>query len=138
MFMLSPKQVESNYNKNEPCEQDCSWIIKFSYCLNSGYCKYGIIIFSTQTQNGRTRSTHEEKNVWSVHLLPLFNKSWFKLDVFSRRVSFPFEWGKATFPRSRRRHGDTNFSKLVNLCPVKKFPLTSTPVWLPPTLAHLF
>ena len=43
--MSSFKQAESNYGKKEPCEQGCSQIIKFSHCLNFGYCKYGIIIF---------------------------------------------------------------------------------------------
>ena len=45
MTMLSFKQVESNYGKKDPCEQSCSWIIKFSHCLNFGYSKHGIIIF---------------------------------------------------------------------------------------------
>ena len=46
MTMLSFKQVESNYGKRGSCERGCSWIIKFSHCLNFGYCQYGIIIFS--------------------------------------------------------------------------------------------
>ena len=52
MTMLSFKEVESNYGKREPCERGCSWIIKFSHCLNFGYRKYGII-FSIPTQNGQ-------------------------------------------------------------------------------------
>ena len=53
LTMLSFKQVKSNYGKKDPpCKQACSWIIKFSYCLNFGYCKVGIIIFSMQTQDG--------------------------------------------------------------------------------------
>ena len=59
MTMPSFKQVESNYNKKEPCEQR-SWIIKFSHCLNFGYRKY-CIIFSIQTQNGCTNCMHEGK-----------------------------------------------------------------------------
>ena len=62
MTMLSFKQVKSNYGKKEPCEQRCCWIIKFSHCLNLGYRKYGIIIFSIQTQNGCTLCRHKEKN----------------------------------------------------------------------------
>ena len=34
MTMPSFKQVESNYGKKESCERGCSWIIKFSHCLN--------------------------------------------------------------------------------------------------------
>ena len=37
MTMLSFKHVESNYGKKERCEQGCSWIIKFSHCLNFRY-----------------------------------------------------------------------------------------------------
>ena len=61
IFMLSFKQVESNYGKKEPYERGLSWVIMFSHCLNFGYRKYGIIIFSTQTQNGCIRCTHEKK-----------------------------------------------------------------------------
>ena len=42
MTMLSFKQVESNYYQREPCERGCSWIIKFSHCLNFGYRQYGV------------------------------------------------------------------------------------------------
>ena len=56
--MSSFKQTESNYGKKEPCEQGCSQIIKFSHCLNFGYCKYGIIIFSNGTQNGCIHCMH--------------------------------------------------------------------------------
>ena len=47
IFMIMPsfKQVESNYGKKEPCEQDCSWIIMFSHWLNFRYPKYSIIVF---------------------------------------------------------------------------------------------
>ena len=54
MTMPSFKQVESNYGKKESCERGCSWIIKFSHCLNFGYGKHSII-FSIRTQNGCTR-----------------------------------------------------------------------------------
>ena len=54
-------QLESIYGKKEPCKQGCSWIIKFSYCLNFRYHKY--IIFLIQTQNGSTHCMHEEKNL---------------------------------------------------------------------------
>ena len=63
MTMASLKQVKSNYGKKGPCEQCCSWIIKFSHCLNFEYRKYGVIIFAIQTQNGCTRCPHEEKNL---------------------------------------------------------------------------
>ena len=44
--MLSFKHVEFNHHgKRDPCERDCTWIIKFSDCLNFGYRKY-VIIFS--------------------------------------------------------------------------------------------
>ena len=61
MTMSSFKQVQSNYGKKEPCERGCSWIIKFSHCLNFGYGKHGII-FSIRTQNGCTRCKQKEKN----------------------------------------------------------------------------
>ena len=54
-------QLESIYGKKEPCKQGCSWIIKFSYCLNFRYHKY--IIFLIRTQNGCTHCMHEEKNL---------------------------------------------------------------------------
>ena len=41
MIMLSFKQVESNYGKKEHCEGGCSWIIKFSHCLDFRRRKYG-------------------------------------------------------------------------------------------------
>ena len=57
MTMLSFKEVESNYVKKEPYERGCSWIIKFSHCLNFGF------VFLIRTQNGCTRCTHEGKNL---------------------------------------------------------------------------
>ena len=64
MTMLSFKQIASNYGKKEPCERDCSWIIKFSHCLNFGYRKYGFTIFSIWFQHGSTRCTHQVENLW--------------------------------------------------------------------------
>ena len=58
LTMSSFKQVQSNYGKKERCEQSCSQVIKFSHCLNCGYCKYGIIIFSIGTQNGCIHCIH--------------------------------------------------------------------------------
>ena len=55
--MSSFKQVVSNYGKEEPMFY-C--IIKFSDCLNFGYCKYGIL-FSILIQNGCVCCMHEEK-----------------------------------------------------------------------------
>ena len=57
---------------------------------------------------------------------------------FQEEVIFLFKCGKAIFQQSRRlksqnfllsvNHGhDTDFSKLVNLYPVKNFPLILTP-----------
>ena len=54
---------------------------------------------------------------------------------FSRRVSFPFKCGNAIFQWSRSSvisvmlipHRDYDFSKLVNLCPVKKVSLILIP-----------
>ena len=43
MTKLSFKQVASNYSKKEHCKQGCSWIIRFSHCLDFRYRKYGII-----------------------------------------------------------------------------------------------
>ena len=60
MTMTSFKQVESNYGKKKPCEQGCSWIVKISHCLNHGYHKYGIINFSSQTQNGCNRCIQQD------------------------------------------------------------------------------
>ena len=37
MTMLSFKEVQSNYDKKEPYERGCSWITKFSHCLNFRY-----------------------------------------------------------------------------------------------------
>ena len=53
IFMTIPsfKQVESNYGKKEPCGLGCSWTIKFSPCLNFGYCKYGITFFQFELKN---------------------------------------------------------------------------------------
>ena len=63
LTMLLFKQFQSNYGKKELNKRGCSWIIMFSHCLNFRYRKYGIIIFSIQTQDGCTHCTHEEKNL---------------------------------------------------------------------------
>ena len=55
--MPSFKPVVSNYGKEEPMFY---WIIKFSGCLNFGYCKYGIL-FSILIQNDCACCMHEEK-----------------------------------------------------------------------------
>ena len=63
----------------------------------------------------------------------------FFLIFFSRRLSFPFKYGKAilwwswrlksqNFPIRVNHVHDTDLSKLVSLCPVKKHFLISTPV----------
>ena len=64
--MLSFKQVQSNHSKRDPCEQDCSWIIKFSRCLNFRYRKYIIIISSIRTQNGCIRCAQEAKHLNNI------------------------------------------------------------------------
>ena len=98
MAMLSLKKVEFNYSEKEPCEQGCSWMIKFSYWLNFRYCKYGII-FSIQTQNGWTCCTQAAHTKKKKNILG----SWFHfLNVLSRGVSLPFKCGKAVFRWSRR------------------------------------
>ena len=62
--MLSLKQVESNHGKREPANRVAIGLFEFqSHCLNFRYCKYGIIIFSIQTQNGCISCTQEEKNL---------------------------------------------------------------------------
>ena len=66
MTMLSFNQVQSNDSKRDPCEQDCSWIIKFSRCLNSRYRKYVIIISSIRTQNGCIRRAQEAKHLNNI------------------------------------------------------------------------
>ena len=70
IFITVPsfKQVESNYCKKEPWEWGCSWIIKFFHCLNFGYYKCGIIVFSIRTQNSCTHCKCKEKKSakWSI------------------------------------------------------------------------
>ena len=72
MAMLSLKQVDCNHAKEDPWERDCSWIIKFSLCLNFGYRKYGIIfktlVFSKWMYTLHTR----KKDLRSEQLLILF------------------------------------------------------------------
>ena len=76
MTTPSFKQVESIYSKKEPYKRGCSWITRFSHCLNFGYSKHGITIFSIQTQNGCIHSSTKKKickvnNFW---YLIFFNK----------------------------------------------------------------
>ena len=129
MTMPSFKQVESNYGKKESCEWVCSWIIKFSHCLNFGYRQYGINIFSVWTQYGYTSCTHKEKT----------SVKWITFDDFLRRVNFilmffkeelafllsagkPFFWDLSRrlksqiFPLGVNHGHGTDFKKLVNLC----------------------
>ena len=77
----------------EACERGCSWIIKFSHYLDFGYCKDGIIIFSIQIENGCTRCTHEEKNLWSEQLLIPFLRPlyWF---FFHEELAAIFQWSR--------------------------------------------
>ena len=58
IYVLGFKQVESMVKKSPA--NNVVGFIKFSLCLNFGYCKYGII-FSIQTQNGCSSCMHEEK-----------------------------------------------------------------------------
>ena len=78
IFVTMPyfKPVESNYSKKEPWERGCSEIIKFSHCLNFGYCKYGIIFSILNSQ-------------W-LHKLHARRKNlkWTTFDTFLRRVNF--------------------------------------------------
>ena len=74
--MLSFKQVESNYSKKEPCEQGCSWTIKFSHCFNFGYCKYGLYHYFFNSNSKWlwiVNAVHtKKKNLWSEQHLILF------------------------------------------------------------------
>ena len=63
MTMPSFKQVESNYGKKGPCKQGCSWIIKFSHCLNFGYDKHSIIIFLFEFQMTVDAARTKKKSV---------------------------------------------------------------------------
>ena len=63
--MLSFKQVESNHGKGDPYKPGCSWIIKFSHCLNFGSRKY-VIIFSIQTPNGCTCRMQEGNHLHNI------------------------------------------------------------------------
>ena len=72
MTMPPFQKVESNYGKKEPCEWGCSCIIKFSHCLHFGYGKYGVIIFSIQTQMA-AHGSRTEKKICEV------NKFWYFL-----------------------------------------------------------
>ena len=77
MTMLSFKQVKSNCGKRESCERGYCWIIKFPHCLNFGYHRYGIIIFSIQTQNNYTLHAWKKKSMKLT-----------TYDTFLRRVNF--------------------------------------------------
>ena len=75
MAMLSFKQFESNCHKKEPCKHDCNWV-KFSYYLNFGYCKYGIIIFQFKLKMAvHTTSTNKKKVSEVNNFCYIFKKS---------------------------------------------------------------
>ena len=87
--------------------------------------------------NGCTCSTHEEKNLWSKQLWILFQRRVNFIFMFLQRVSYSLKCRKAIFQLSRRLKSKNfslgvnyghhiDFSKLVNLCAVKKFSLIST------------
>ena len=78
IFMSSFKQVESNYGKKEPCKRGCSRIIKFSHCLNFGYCKYGTIIFFSSNS----------KWLYTLHALRKTICEVNNFDTFLIRVNF--------------------------------------------------
>ena len=82
MTMLSFNQIQSNYSKKLPCERGCSWIIKFSHCLNFGYYKYGIIIFSIRTQNGCACCTNKEKTLKLTTFVTFLRRVNFILNFF--------------------------------------------------------
>ena len=83
-------------------------------------------------------TAHTKKKLCEVNNFWYFLNSYF---IFSRRVSFPFKCSKAIFWRSRKQnvkvspltwtivmpHGNNEFSKLLNLFPVKIFSLILTP-----------
>ena len=98
--------------KKKPCERGCSRIIKFSHFLNS------VNMVSLFFQFEPKKAVHAA----------LTNKKIY--DIFTRRVSFPLKRGKVIFQQSRRLKSlnfplgvnhchHTDFSKLVNVCPVK-------------------
>ena len=76
MTMPSFKQVESNCGKKVSCERGCSCIIKFSYCLNFGYCKYGIInFFQCEPKIAVHTARMKKKNCEFSNFWCFFNKS---------------------------------------------------------------
>ena len=109
------------------------WVIKFSHCLNF-WCRWYGIIFSNLLY--MLHSWRKKYVKWTT--FNAFLKRVHFILFFSRKISFPFKCRKAIFQRFRRlknqkfplhmNHGhNTDFSKLVNLCPVKTFSLSLTP-----------
>ena len=120
--MPSFKQVESYYGKKESWEQGCSWVIKFSHCLDFGYCRYSIIIFSILNSKWLYKLHAQGKKMCEVNNFSYFFKeSQFHLDVFSRRITFPFKCRKAISQRSWRlksqnfRQPWSHFTKALTL-----------------------
>ena len=104
--------------------------------LNFRYRKY-VTIFQFKLKMA-IHTAHTKKKLCEVNNFWYFLNSYF---IFSRRVSFPFKCSKAIFWRSRKQnvkvspltwtivmpHGNNEFSKLLNLFPVKIFSLILTP-----------
>ena len=66
------KQVESNHSKTEPWKWSCSWIIKFSHCLNFRYRK---LFFQFKLK-------------MAVHVACKKENIWTTFETFLRRVNF--------------------------------------------------
>ena len=65
MIVLSFIQVESNYDKKEPWERVCGFLIEvlslFKFGITEIWCYYFL-----------NSGSHEEKNLWNEQLLILF------------------------------------------------------------------
>ena len=146
-YILQADNIKSlwlSYNSNksnlttvrDPCKWGCSWIIKFlivwiSDIVNMLLLFFQLLEFKMVVATCCMQEGKHLNNIW--HFL---KKNLFHFDVFSR-ITFPFECGKAISWWSKSLkcqkkvmpQGDyTNFSKLVNWCPVKKFSLILTTV----------
>ena len=131
MTILSFKQLESNYGKKEPCK--CSGLLSFLIVWIFDAVDM-VLFFQFAVHAALMKKKICEVNDFQC----FFKKGSFHFVFFSRKISFPFKCRKAIFQRFRRlknqkfplhmNHGhNTDFSKLVNLCPVKTFSLSLTP-----------
>ena len=75
--MLSFKQIESTYSKKEPCEQYCTWIIKFSHWVLDTINM--VLTFSQFKLKMAVHAAQTKKKICDD-----VNNSWY----FLRRVNF--------------------------------------------------